>query len=132
MIPRLSGIDHIHVYVPDREEAAQWFAQVLGFRVMEGLRIWAKDGGPLTIADESGSIHLALFARRNASPSTAIAFGTDAKNFMQWKLHLETRGILQRCTDHQLAWSLYFSDPYQNSFEITTYEHQDVSRLMQN
>jgi len=78
----LTGIDHIHVYVPNRERAAQWFHEVLGFKVDESLRFWAADGGPRTIGNDSGTIHLALFEREEFAPLTAIAFGSDAKNFL--------------------------------------------------
>ena len=126
----LTGIDHIHVYVPNREEAAVWFSEVLGFKVEESLREWAVDGGPLTIGDDSGKIHLALFEKSEFVPSTAIAFGADAKNFLIWKRLLESKGILIRCTDHKLAWSLYFHDPYKNMYEITTYEHSAVAEVL--
>ena len=126
----LEGFDHIHVSVPDREQAAEWFEEVLGFRIEESLRSWATEGGPLTIGDESGKIHLALFERKDFTPLTAIAFGADAKNFLEWKRILEDRRILSRCTDHDLAWSLYFHDPYGNIYEITTYEHAAVSEAL--
>ena len=128
--PALTGIDHIHVYVPDREAAADWFARTLGFRVSEALRAWATPGGPLTIEDRDGRVHLALFARADFTPSSAPAFGSSADSFLQWKTRLEAAGILQRCTDHHLAWSLYFADPYGNSYEITTYEHEAVRRVL--
>lgn len=129
-MPTLTKIDHIHLYVPSRSEAASWFADVLGFRVAEPLRFWATDGGPLTIENESGSVHLALFKRDKAAPSTAIAFGVDGTNWLEWKKVLETRGILDRFTDHTLAWSLYFHDPYKNLYEITTYDHAVVSKAL--
>ncbi|MEQ8691404.1 MAG: VOC family protein [Pseudomonadales bacterium] len=127
---QLTGIDHVHVYVPDREKSAAWFHEVLGFKVEESLRVWAVDGGPLTIGDESGKIHLALFERNEFVPSMAIAFGADAKNFLEWKRVLESKDILDRCADHDLAWSLYFHDPYKNMYEITTYEHAAVSEAL--
>ncbi len=126
----LSGIDHIHVYVPDREAGAAWFRDLLGFEVEESLRAWAVEGGPLTIGDAAGRIHLALFERAEFVPSTAIAFGTDARNFLQWKQRLESRDLLARCTDHALAWSLYFFDPWKNMYEITTYEHAAVAAAL--
>ena len=128
----LTGFDHIHVYVPSRAEAAKWFESVLDFHVSEPFRVWATEGGPLTIENKSGTIHLALFKKADFTPSTAIAFATDAKNFLEWKETLETRGILSRCTDHTLAWSLYFHDPYQNMYEITTYDYAEVSRALEN
>ncbi len=128
----LTGIDHLHVYVPNREEAAQWFYEVLGFKVEESLRVWATEGGPLTIGNDSGTIHLALFERTEFTPSTAIAFGADAGNFLEWKRLLETQGIRARFTDHDLAWSLYFHDPYKNLYEITTYDHATVAQALLN
>ncbi len=129
-MPKLAGIDHVHLYVPDREAAADWFARILGFRIVDALRAWATPGGPLTIEDETGSIHLALFERASGPPSTAVAFGCDAENFLAWKQALEAQGLLQRCTDHQLAWSLYFADPYGNLYEITTDAHQTVRKVL--
>lgn len=129
-MPKLTGIDHIHVYVPSRVEAAKWFESVLGLQVSEPLRVWATEGGPLTVENKSGTVHLALFKREDFTPSTAIAFAADAENFLEWKTALEAKGILDRCTDHSLAWSLYFHDPYSNMYEITTYEHAEVSEAL--
>ena len=123
----LSGIDHVHVYVTDRQRAAAWFADVLGLKIIESLRSWATDGGPLTIGDDADTIHVALFERAEFTPTTAIAFGADAENFLAWKRLLEDRGILDRCSDHDLAWSLYFRDPFDNVYEITSYEHAAIA-----
>jgi len=128
MKPELEGIDHVHVYVSNREEAAAWYERVLGFRVNQTLAVWAKDEkGPLTIEDASGQIHLALFSSDNFVPSTAIAFKTNGKEFLKWKSYLEKENILLRCTDHEIAWSVYFNDLDNNMHEITTYQHDYVS-----
>ncbi len=127
---KLAGIDHIHVYVSDREAAATWFEDVLGLKVEAAFEVWAIDGGPLTIGDESGAIHIALFERAEFSPSSAIAFRADASNFLRWKEDLESKEILERCVDHDLAWSLYFPDPYGNSYEITSYDHAAISAIL--
>lgn len=127
MLPKLDRIDHIHVYVPNREEAAEWFENILGFTIVEALRFWAEDErGPLVIEDSSKKIHLALFQRQDFTPSTAIAFGVDGEAFIDWKSHLEEQKLVDRLSDHKAAWSLYFSDPYGNSYEITTYQHEYV------
>ncbi|RLQ20699.1 hypothetical protein DWB85_16345 [Seongchinamella sediminis] len=34
MTPQFTGIDHVHLYVPRRDEAADWYMQVLDFRVV--------------------------------------------------------------------------------------------------
>ena len=63
MAPTLERVDHIHVFVSDRAASEQWYAKVMGFRRVKDLEFWAADGGPLTIANPSGTIHLALFER---------------------------------------------------------------------
>ncbi|MGJ8670521.1 MAG: VOC family protein [Oceanococcus sp.] len=125
-MPKLIGIDHVHIYVSDRPKAAAWFEKILGMRVVESLLGWAVGGGPLTIADTSGQVHFALFEKADCTPSTAIALGADATNFLKWKALFEEEGILVRCTDHDLAWSLYFQDPFGNMYEVTTYDHVSV------
>ena len=60
MKPILKNIDHIHVSVPDRQEALKWYGTVLGLEPVKKLLFWAKTG-PLTIGNDEGSIHIALF-----------------------------------------------------------------------
>lgn len=126
MTPGLNGFDHIHVYVRDREAAASWYQRVLDFTPIEKLMVWAVDGGPLTLADAGDQIHLALFEQPDHSGSSAIAFRASGEAFLAWKAHLQAHGIELRIADHQLAYSLYFSDPDNNTHEITTYDHQYV------
>lgn len=127
MIPSLTGIDHLHLYVTDRAAAADWYQRVLGFTVIEKLRRWsAGEGGPLMVEDPSGEVHLALFQRENLAPSSAIALGCGDSAFLDWKSHLEKQGLELRLADHGVSWSIYFSDPYGNSLEITTYEYAAV------
>lgn len=130
MTPNLTSIDHIHVYVPSRKQAAQWFNEVLGLKVIEKFRSWADNLGPLTIGNADDTVHLALFKRAEFKPMTNIAFGADADNFVAWKNTLEQHGMAVRCTDHQMAWSLYFEDPWKNLYEITCYAHEEVARSL--
>lgn len=122
MPPNFTGIDHIHLYVPNKQEAADWYIEILGFHVVDSLLLWNTEQGPLTIADQSGQIHLALFQRKDFTPSTAIAFKATGMEFLEWKVYLEEHELLQRCADHTLSWSLYFLDPFGHSHEITTYD----------
>ena len=87
---------------------------------------WAVKGGPLTLENPDGNVHLALFERDDHSGSSAIAFGASGDEFLTWKAHLESHGLELRVTDHTLAFSLYFHDPDRNMHEITTYEHDYV------
>jgi catechol 2,3-dioxygenase-like lactoylglutathione lyase family enzyme len=124
MTPSLQRIDHIHVYVSDRSAAERWYRAVLGFTRVQELEFWAADGGPLTLADAAGEIHLALFERPAQSRHSTIAFAVTAENFLAWREHL--RGFPELAVeldDHDVSWSLYFRDPDGNPYEITSYEY---------
>jgi catechol 2,3-dioxygenase len=129
MPPNLSGIDHVHVYVRSWQEAEPWYQSVLGFKRLEAFMSWAVDGGPLTLEDASGKVHLALF-ESDQPPTSTIAFGASGEEFLAWRAHLEEQGLELRLADHSLAWSLYFYDPFGNYHEITTYEHDLVRRQL--
>jgi catechol-2,3-dioxygenase len=130
MLPKLNGIDHVHVYVKSWSEAEPWYRDVLGFTRLEAFEVWAVDGGPLTLEDQSGKVHLALFESAQA-PTSTIAFGASGEEFLAWKTHLEDHSLKLRISDHTLAWSLYFHDPFGNMHEITTYDHAHVAQHLQ-
>jgi catechol-2,3-dioxygenase len=126
--PAISGIDHVHVFVADRATALQWYQRVLGMAPVADLAFWAPDGGPLTIADAGGTVHLALFERPVARCRSTIALRADAAAWLAWKDHLTIEvGTAVEPVDHQVAWSLYFSDPDGNPFEITSYDHAAIA-----
>lgn len=125
-VPALKNIDHVHVYVDSHAEAEHWYGEVLGFRRLKEFEFWAVDGGPLTLEDEGGTVHLALFERPDHPDTSAIAFGASGTEFLAWIAHLEGHGLELRVTDHKAAFSLYFTDPYGNLHEITTYDHDSV------
>lgn len=130
MTPSLDRIDHIHVFVTDREVSEQWYREVLGLSRMPELESSAIDGGPLTVANEVGTIHLALFERKPQPSRSTIAFGVTAPEFVAWRKHLEAAlDERPKVKDHELSWSLYFSDPDGNPYEITTYEYGAVEEL---
>ena len=126
MTPQLTGIDHIHVYVSSWSAAEHWYRNVLGLNRVEALMDWAVPGGPLTLEDPAGSVHLALFERPDHTGSSAIAFGAEGEQWLAWKAHLEEQGLKLRVSDHDLAFSMYFKDPDNNLHEITTYDHEYV------
>jgi len=128
MLPKLNGFDHIHLNVLNRKKAAEWYENILGFTIVKSLALWAEDAaGPLVIKDPTGKIHLALFQTTNFTPSAAIAFNADGKEFLHWRDYLKKQDILLQCSDHKVAWSLYFKDLDGNSHEITTYDYDYVS-----
>ena len=59
MNPKLKNIDHIHIFVTDRQEALKWYENVLGLKPIRNLLFWAKTG-PLTIGNEEGSFTTTL------------------------------------------------------------------------
>ncbi|MEP3891706.1 MAG: VOC family protein [Hellea sp.] len=130
MIPTLKGIDHIHVYTSDRTAAQAWFADVMALEPIEAFLPWAEGGGPLTLSDPTDQIHIALFERDSFKPTSTIAFGASGDQFLEWKRHLESKGLALRISDHDMAYSLYFQDPDNNVYEITTYEPDLVRKAL--
>lgn len=129
-LPRLSGVDHIHVYVRNWSAAEGWYQRVLGFTRVEKFMVWAVENGPLTIEDPSGTVHLALFEKEDPPGDSAIAFGASGEQFVDWKNHLEALGLELRVADHSLMWSLYFKDPDNNLLEITTGDYEYVTEQL--
>jgi catechol-2,3-dioxygenase len=123
MTPAIEAFDHIHVYVADRSAAEAWYRDVFGFQRVKDLEFWAEGGGPLTIENDSGSVHIALFERTKQPCRSTIALRVTAPAYRQWKSHLEqVLGGKFTEEDHQASLSLYFSDPDGNPYEITTYD----------
>ena len=127
-IPKLDRFDHVHVCVTDRPASEKWYGEVLGFRRKKELESWAVSHGPLMLQNDTGSVVLALFQKAPQSSQSTIAFGVNGETFKEWMIHLSTAlGKPITPVDHGLSWSIYFTDPDGNPFEITTYDYADVS-----
>ena len=127
MAPTLTGVDHIHILVTNRSAALEWYAEVLGLHAMPELLFWAEGYGPLTVGNAAGTIHLALFERPREKCRSTVAFNVTALEFLAWKQHLCR--VLARSVSaesHDISWSMYFSDPDGNPFEITSYEYAAI------
>jgi catechol 2,3-dioxygenase-like lactoylglutathione lyase family enzyme len=131
MPPRLKGIDHVHIYVPDRAAAQRWYAEMLDLHPAEAFSQWATPSGPLTLENEEGSVHLALFEREQ-TPGSTLALGASGEEFLAWCAHFASLDMSIRVSDHELAFSLYFSDPWGNQHEITSYDHELIRLARQN
>ena len=116
----------MHIYVENWGDAEEWYDEILGFKRVEKFMVWAVKNGPLTLENPEGNVHLALFERKDYPDTSAIAFGATGEEFLSWKAHLEDHGLDLRISDHKLAYSLYFNDPWGNLHEITTYDHDYV------
>ena len=124
MTPAIDRIDHVHVFVANRERSERWYREVLGLSRLAALEFWAPDGGPLTLANESGTVHLALFERPPQLCRSVVALGVDADAFVRWRTHLgRVLGRQPDLQDHRVSWSIYFTDPDGNPFEITSYDY---------
>lgn len=132
-------IDHIELFVPDQWQAAEWYAKVLGFQVIQEHVHWAEEGGPLMISNDDGQTMLALFQGTPQGDSQVVgfrrvAFRVSADGFV---VFLETSADWRQpplsgrdVVDHDKSFSVYFSDPYGNRLEVTSYDYEDlVSKL---
>jgi catechol 2,3-dioxygenase-like lactoylglutathione lyase family enzyme len=87
---RMGRLDHVHIRVPDRAEAAAWYGKHLGFEPVEQYAFWATgfEGGPLQISADGGRTMLALFQAGEGHPmvaqETGVAFSVDAEAFISF------------------------------------------------
>ena len=127
MNPKLQNIDHIHVLVPDRQEALDWYSTILGLKTIERLLFWEKTG-PLTIGNDEGSIHIALFEGEPKNNRSVIAFNATGKEFINWHKRInDALSEVIEVDDHSVSFSIYFADPYGNPYEITSYDYEILS-----
>lgn len=137
---RMGSLDHVHIRVPDRKAAAQWYADHLGFEPIDKFEFWAKgfEGGPLQISADDGKTMLALFEASEGHPMapqlTGVAFNINAKNFKAFAQSLPN-GInspsgqplhINDVVDFDLCWAYNFVDPWGNNLELNCYEYERV------
>lgn len=137
---RLGRLDHVHIRVPDREVAARWYAEHLGFEPVERFDFWAKgfEGGPLQISADGGKTMLALFEASEGHPMvpqrTGVAFSVDADAFSAFARSLpgEIKGpsgqplAVDDLVDFDMCWAYDFADPWANRYELNCYEYERV------
>jgi catechol 2,3-dioxygenase-like lactoylglutathione lyase family enzyme len=133
---RIAGftLDHVELFVPDRDEAAAWYGTVLGCERVRGTERWAEDRtGPLMISPDGGRTKLALFEGepQGARPTAGfhrVAFRLPAGEWSRFAASLLEQGIPTRVVDHGTALSVYFNDPWGHHLELTTYDADEVRR----
>jgi catechol 2,3-dioxygenase-like lactoylglutathione lyase family enzyme len=137
---RMGRLDHVHIRVPDRAEAAAWYAEHLGFEPVEAYAFWAEgiDGGPLQISADGGATTLALFEAGGGHPmvaqTTGVAFSVDADTFTAFARSLpgaicDASGqALQPddLIDYDLCWAYDLADPWGNRYELNTYDYERI------
>ncbi|MGA9277938.1 VOC family protein [Ilumatobacter sp.] len=137
---RMGRLDHVHIRVPDRAAAMEWYAQHLGFEPVDDYDFWATDvdGGPLQISADGGETMLALFETSPGHPmiaqETGVAFSVDADAFVAFARSLpgDINGLsgdpLQAgdVVDFDLCWAFDLVDPWGNRYELNCYDYDRV------
>jgi catechol 2,3-dioxygenase-like lactoylglutathione lyase family enzyme len=137
---RMGRLDHVHIRVPDRAEAARWYAQHLGFEPVGRFAFWAEgfEGGPLQISADGGRTTLALFEATESHPMDpqrlGVAFSVDADTFIGFARSLpgEIRNgdgdplTVADVVDFDLCWAFDLADPWGNRYELNCYEYDRV------
>lgn len=132
---RVTQIDHVELEVPDRYAAARWYQTVLGFEICREYESWAgATYGPLMISTDGGKTKLALFEGQPQGPERPIGIrriafrigGDDFVRLIGQLDALEGGDAVNRSeiADHEKSFSVYFSDPYGNRLEVTTYDYE--------
>ena len=137
---RMGRLDHVHIRVPDRAEAAAWYADHLGFEPVERFDFWASgfEGGPLQISADGGGTTLALFEASEGHPmvpqQTGVAFSVDAVAFAEFARSLPCgidgptgRPLMPNdVIDFDMCWAYDLADPWGNQYELNSYEYDRV------
>jgi catechol 2,3-dioxygenase-like lactoylglutathione lyase family enzyme len=137
---RLGRLDHVHIRVPNREAAARWYAEHLGFEPVHRFDFWAKgfEGAPLQISADGGKTILALFEASDGHPmiaqQTGVAFSVDADAFIAFAHSLpgEIKGSsgqllgIGDVVDFDICWAYDLADPWGNRYELNCYEYERV------
>lgn len=137
---KMGRLDHVHIRVPDRAEAAAWYAEHLGFEPVAAFDFWASgfEGGPLQISADGGRTTLALFEVSEGHPmvrqETGVAFSVDAETFMGFVRSLPNginnpTGVpltTADLVDFDLCWAIDLADPWGNRYELNCYEYDRI------
>ena len=137
---RMGRLDHVHIRVPNRAEAARWYAENLGFEPVERFDFWASgfEGGPLQISADGGQTTLALFEVSEGHPmvaqTTGVAFSVDADTFIAFIRSLprdlsNAQGeplTASDLVDFDLCWAIDLCDPWGNLYELNCYEYDRI------
>ncbi len=124
---RIEGIDHVALCVKDLERSRVWYQEVLGLE-----RRYQEAWGEVPTMLGAGNTCIALFPTTTPEPKSTpdyntiamrhLAFRVSRKNFEQAQAELQRRSIAFEFEDHDIAHSIYFSDPDGHRLELTTYE----------
>jgi catechol 2,3-dioxygenase-like lactoylglutathione lyase family enzyme len=136
----MGKLDHVHIRVPDRAEAARWYSEHLGFEPVDKFEFWAAgfDGGPLQITADGGETMLALFEVSDGHPmirqETGVAFSVDVDTFIQFTRslpgainnHFGKPLTANDVIDFDMCWAYGLADPWGNEYELNCYDYDRI------
>ncbi len=140
---RVEQIDHVELLVPSRQKAAAWYERVLGLKIVQDMAFFAKDsGGPLMISSDGGNTKIALFRgipsmSSQSSNMVRLAFRVTADGFFDFLKHIENVAVYDKrnepvtrdaVVDHEICFSIYFSDPWGTPLEVTSYDYSALKK----
>jgi catechol 2,3-dioxygenase-like lactoylglutathione lyase family enzyme len=137
---RMGSLDHVHIRVTDRADAAARYAKHLGFEPVERFDFWATgfEGGPFQISADGCKTMLALFQASDRHPmialTTGVALSVNAETFLSFTRSLpgEIRDLSGRplvpndVIDFDMCWAFNFVDPWSNRYELNCYDYDRI------
>lgn len=124
----IDALDHVHVYVEDVPLAAEWYQRMLGFEFDPAFAQWYVEGGPYVIRCAAAA--LSLFQRTSPKPGNTIAFAIQATKLKELLERLAQHELTFTLVDHQLTWSVYFTDCCANPIEVTCNDYEAATPIM--
>lgn len=136
----------MHLVVPDKNTAAQWYEDMLGFERVEAYKHWwDMPGCPIHISADDGSTSLALFQEGDGHQATpgigmGVAFVLPGDEFIAFAKALgksiqvdgkDGNPLTSRSiVDLDLCFSYGFFDPYDHELELSTYDREVVKNYL--
>jgi catechol 2,3-dioxygenase-like lactoylglutathione lyase family enzyme len=121
---RLEQIDHVALRCASPEATKTWYVSTLGFE-----HVFPDQWSGVPIFLRLGSTFIALFPQKGDEQVPAggrlwhLAFRTATyPDFQMAQAELQARDISFQFRDHEIAHSIYFTDPDGVLLEITTYD----------